>query len=141
MNNDTAAPTTRGCLVHCELRDNILEVAITGLLISAEALRLHHTLLQYLHAETSVRGVVVDLRKALVLLDDDFQPLSGVDEASPKRSHKGKTRPVAVIVTREVESRFLPWAWEMAAAGLVRAAFVDHDEAFAWIRARGKHSA
>ena len=143
MNHDTASPpplTTRGCVVNCALRDGIVEVAITGLLISAEALRLHRTLLQCLRAEAGIRGVVVDLRHAVVLIDDDVDPLGSGDHAKPTWSQLPK-RPVAVVVTPEVESRFLPWAWEMAAAGLVRAAFVDRDEALAWVGSRGRQPA
>jgi hypothetical protein len=124
------------CTVHCaHTADGIVELSVAGLLAAREALYLRHAIVQYLRTERAERAFVIDLRKALVLLEGDCVAWPTIDDAEARVSMK----PIAVVVAPEVETRFLLWTWEMASAGLARAAFVDRDEALGWVcsRARG----
>ena len=120
------------CTVHCANIDGIVELSVAGLFAAPEALQLRHAILQYLRTVVTVRAFVIDLRKALVLLQGDCATWPAIEG---REAHL-LLKPMAVVVAREVETRFLLWTWEKASAGLVRAAFVDREEALAWLRSR-----
>jgi len=123
-----------GCTVHCAHDDGVVELSVAGLFAAREAFYLRHAILQYLRSAANVRGFVIDLRKALVLLDGDCAAWPAIEG----REARLLMKPLAVVVARELETRFLLWTWEMASAGLARAAFVDRDAALAWLRSRGR---
>lgn len=128
------------CSVQCVATDGMLELSVAGLFAAREAVHLRHAILHHLRTRGAVRAFVIDLRKALVLLDGDGDIGGERDGLAWPQIDRCEARllrkPMALVVAREVETRFLLWSWEMAAAGLARAAFVDRREARAWVQSR-----
>lgn len=110
----------------------VVELVVTGLFQASAARSFQRTVLQYMSASGDVRGLMVDLRRATILIDAEAGPLPHPEEFDAPRHLK----PIALVVPAVSESPFRQWAWEGVTAGLVRGAFVDAEEALAWIRSR-----
>jgi hypothetical protein len=105
-------------------------LVVTGIFHARAAEPFRRAVLAYMSDSDHVRGLVVDLRRATILMDADATPLpcaESLDEAIG-------LKPIALIVPPVSKAQFRQWPWESASAGLMRGAFVDSEEALAWIR-------
>lgn len=106
-------------------------ITVSGVLSDTGVAALRHDVLAHL-AEPAVWGVLVDLRKASLAIDDGVIPFelpAGLDANARKR-------PVAVVVPLPFDTLAQQWCWEMAALGLARGAFTDVNDAWSWLRTR-----
>ena len=110
----------------------VVELMVSGLLHASAARALQRTVSQAMTAGDDVRGVLVDLRRATMLIDAAAAPLPQLDALDAPQHLK----PIALVVPAVSEPAFRRWAWEGSIAGLTLAVFVDAEEALAWIRAR-----
>ena len=115
----------------------VVELMVSGLFNASAARALQHTVSQSMASGDDVCGVMVDLRRATILIDAASVPLPQLDMLEPPQHLK----PIALVVPAVSEAAFRRWAWEGSIAGLTLAVFVDAEEALAWIRARARLAA
>ena len=116
--------------------DGIGELSIKGVL-SASTLRVIRQAALKVAATCTNLGLVVDLRQAVVLLDNDSVPLRlGADAETDIEAARMSRYPIAVVTTPALETLFQAWAWEMAYEGLIRGAFTELAAAREWVRSR-----
>ena len=108
--------------------DGIADLAVEGVFSHTISRAVRTDVLRCL-GESDILGLLVDLRRSLVVLDED-----SLDLTMPRQPmlpvHQ---KPVALVVTAELEQLALQWMWEMTAAGLARRTFVDPVEARHWV--------
>lgn len=108
----------------------VVELVVTGIFHASAAEPFRRAVLAYMSDSDHVCGLIVDLRRATILMDAGATPLPYTEDLDETIGLK----PIAMIVPPVSKTQFLQWAWESASAGLMRGAFVDAEEALAWIR-------
>lgn len=110
----------------------VVELVVTGVFHASAAEPFRRALLAYISDSDDVRGLIVDLRRATILIGADIDSLPCAKSADTGT----RLRPVALIVPPVSTAPFLRWAGQSAAGGLLHGAFVDAEDALAWVRAR-----